>query len=146
MVGLTTKQFFPASAPGRVRRAAALLAVTTLCGCALGNAQVFTVQREKLGPKEANLTTVQPTSVRSRPTPLTERTKQQLIRTFQADEAFAVRPLPLGTKGIVLHANGPLSPSGNAYAEELEKYGISVQARRPRGDHQVRSEAGPHPV
>jgi hypothetical protein len=124
MVGLTTKKFFPVSASGRVRRAAALLAVTTLCG-ALSPAQVFTVQREKLGPKEANLTTVQPTSVQLATTPLTERTKQQLIRTFQADEAFAVRPLPLGTKGVVLHANGPLSPAGSAYAEELQKYGIS---------------------
>jgi hypothetical protein len=126
MVGLTTKQFFPASAPRAVRRAAALLAVTTLCG-ALGNAQVFTVQREKLSPKDANLTTVQPTSVQLSTTPITERTRQQLVRTFQADEAFAVRPIPLGTKGIVLHANGALSPSGNAYAEELQKYGISVK-------------------
>ena len=38
-----------------------------------------------------------------------------------------MRPLPLGTKGVVLHANGPLSPSGNGYAEELEKYGVSAK-------------------
>jgi hypothetical protein len=125
MVGLITKHFFPTGAESRVRRAAALLAATTLCGWGLSNAQVFTVQREHLGPKETNLTTVQPTSVHLDATPLSERTRQQLIRTFQADEAFAVRPLPLGTKGVVLHANGPLSPSGNAYAEELEKYGVS---------------------
>src|SRR5271168_1468380 len=118
MVGLRTKEFFPT---------AVLLALTTLGSCALGNAQVFVVQREHLGPKEANLTTVQPTSVALDNKPLTERTKQQLIRTFQADEAFAVRPLPLGTKGIVLHANGPLSPSGSGYAEELEKYGVSAK-------------------
>src|SRR5271168_3050860 len=116
MVGLRTKEFFPT---------AVLLAYATLCGCALGHAQVFTVEREHLGGKEVNLTTVQPTTVHLESTPITERTKQQLIRTFQADEAFAVRPLPLGTKGVVLHANGPLSPSGNGYAEELEKYGIS---------------------
>ncbi len=116
MVGFTTKELFPA---------AALLAVTAFGSCALGHAQVFVVQREHLGPKEANLTTVQPTTVALDTKPLTERTKQQLIRTFQADEAFAVRPLPLGTKGIVLHANGPLSPSGNGYAEELEKFGVS---------------------
>src|ERR1700691_2304916 len=116
MVAFTTKEFFPA---------AALLAATALGSCALGHAQVFVVQREHLGPKEANLTTVQPTSVALDTKPLTERTRQQLIRTFQADEAFAVRPLPLGTKGIVLHANGPLNPSGQAYAQELEKYGIS---------------------
>src|ERR1700685_1995439 len=115
MVGLITRQFYAAGAEGRVRRAAALLAATTLCGWALGNAQVFTVQREHLGPKDTNLTTGQPTSVRLDSTPLTERTRQQLIRTFQADEAFAVRPLPLGTKGIILHANGQLTPSGSGY-------------------------------
>jgi hypothetical protein len=127
MAGLTTKQFFPAGTVGGVRRAAVLWALITLCGCAFSNAQVFTVQREKLAPKEANLTTVQPTAVQLTTTPITERTRQQLIRTFQADEAFAVRPLPLGTKGVVLHANGPLSPSGAAYADELQKYGISVK-------------------
>jgi hypothetical protein len=127
MVGFTTKEFFPVSAKSAVRRAAGLLALTTLCGCALGNAQVFTVEREHLGSKDANLTTVQPTTVQLETKPLTERTRQQLIRTFQADEAFAVRPLPLGTRGVVLHANGPLSPSGNAYAAELEKYGISAK-------------------
>src|ERR1700685_2520127 len=125
MVGLTIKQFSPASGLAGVHRAAALLAGTTLCGCAQGNAQVFTVQREKLAPKEANLTTVQPTAVQLSTTPITERTRQQLVRTFQADEAFAVRPLPLGTKGVVLHANGPLSPAGTAYADELQKFGIS---------------------
>ena len=116
MVALTTKEFLPK---------AALLALATLGSYALGNAQVFTVQREHLGPKEANLTTVQPTSVALDNKPLTERTKQQLIRTFQADEAFAVRPLPLGTKGIILHANGTLNPSGSGYAQELEKFGVS---------------------
>ncbi len=125
MAGLTTKQFFPASAVSGAHRAAALLAVTTLFGGAFSNAQVFTVQREKLAPKEANLTTVQPTAVQLSTTAITERTRQQLVRTFQADEAFAVRPLPLGTKGVVLHANGPLNPSGTAYADELQKYGIS---------------------
>jgi hypothetical protein len=116
MVGLTTKEFFPT---------AALLALTTLGSCAVSSAQVFTVQREHLGPKETNLTTVQPTTVALENKPLSERTRQQLIRTFQADEAFAVRPLPLGTKGIILHANGPLTPSGSGYAQELEKFGVS---------------------
>jgi hypothetical protein len=118
MAGLITKEFIPT---------AALLALTTLGSCALGNAQVFVVQREHLGPKDANLTTVQPTSVALDSKPLSERTRQQLIRAFQADEAFAVRPLPLGTKGIILHANGGLTPSGSGYAQELEKYGISAK-------------------
>ena len=123
MVRFTTKEFI--ATPSGVVCRVAVLATSVLCGCALGNAQVFTVQREHLGPKEANLTAVQPTSVQLENKPLTERTRQQLIRTFQADEAFAVRPLPLGTRGVVLHANGPLNPSGEAYAQELEKYGVS---------------------
>ena len=123
MVGLACKQSLHVRPAFGMRSAAALLAVTTLVGVA--HAQVFTVQREHLGAREANLTTVKPTAVPLETKPITEHTRQQLIRTFQADEAFAVRPLPLGTKGVVLHANGPLSPSGTGYADELEKYGIS---------------------
>jgi hypothetical protein len=127
MVGLTGKNFFLAGVQNTSRRTSAFLIAAVFCGCAVGNAQVFVVQREHLGAKDTNLTTIQPTNVALNTKPITERTKQQLIRTFQADEAFAVRPLPLGKKGVVLHANGQLTPSGSAYAEELEKYGISVK-------------------
>jgi hypothetical protein len=127
MVGQSTRKYAPANPQIRVRRAAALLAATTLCGLAVGHSQVFTVQREHLGARDTNLTTVKPTQVKLDTAPLTERTRQALIRIFQADEAFAVRPLPLGTRGVVLHANGGLSPSGQAYATELEKYGISAK-------------------
>ncbi len=123
MVGLGGQESMLGRPVRRVRGAAAVLAVTTL-SC-LAHAQVFTVQREHLGAKDVNLTTVQPTTVALDTKPLTDHTRQQLIRTFQADEAFAVRPLPLGMKGVTLHANGPLSPSGTGYADELEKYGIS---------------------
>jgi hypothetical protein len=126
MVGLTTKNSFLSRLDRPAHRASVFLIATALSSSAL-SAQVFVVQREHLGPKEAGLTTVQPTDVVLQSKPITERTRQQLVRAFQADEAFAVRPLPLGTKGVVLHANGPLSPSGNAYAEELEKYGISAK-------------------
>lgn len=122
MVGFATKIRFPVGAKSAVAGATLMLAITGVC-----HAQVFTVEREHLGSKDANLTTVQPTSVALEQTPLTERTRQQLIRVFQADEAFAVRPLPLGTKGVTLHANGQLSPSGEGYAQELEKHGISVK-------------------
>ncbi len=122
MVWLGTKKCFPAEVKSAAAGAALLLVITGVC-----HAQVFTVEREHLGSRDANLTTVQPTSVALDTAPLTERTRQQLIRVFQADEAFAVRPLPLGTRGVTLHANGPLSPSGQGYAQELEKYGISAK-------------------
>ncbi len=122
MVGFATKKRFSTGAKSAAASATLLLVITGVC-----HGQVFTVEREHLGSKDVNLTTVQPTSVALDKAPLTERTRQQLIRTFQADEAFAVRPLPLGTKGVILHANGPLSPSGEGYAQELEKNGISAK-------------------
>jgi hypothetical protein len=83
------------------------------------------VQPDHVAGKVANLATFRPTSVQLANTPLTTRTREELIRIFQSEQAFAVRPLPLGTRGLALHANGPLSPSGSAYVAELEKYGIS---------------------
>jgi hypothetical protein len=140
MVRPIPTNFFLTRLDKSARRTSAFLILTALSACAL-NAQVFVVQREHLGPKEAGLTTVQPTDVALSTKPITERTRQQLVRAFQADEAFAVRPLPLGTKGVVLHANGSLSPSGTAYASELEKYGISAKP----GDRVVITKFEVHP-
>ncbi len=88
---------------------------------------MFIVQREQIPPQMASLTTVRPTSVPLSKHRISERTRMDLIRYFQADQGFAVRPLPLGHRGIELRANGPLAPSGKAYAEELEKYGIAIK-------------------
>jgi hypothetical protein len=103
----------------------ALLLGGLLCACSASTAQVFTVEREHVGGNIGNLTTLQPTSVHLTATPITVRTREELIRLFQSEQAFAVRPLPLGRQGLVLHANGPLSPSGSGYVDELEKNGIS---------------------
>jgi hypothetical protein len=108
-----------------VRRSSALLLGGLLCACSVSAAQVFTVEREHVGGNIANLTTLQPTSVRLSTAPITTRTREELIRLFQAEQAFAVRPMPLGRQGLILHANGPLSPSGQGYRDELEKDGIS---------------------
>ncbi len=87
--------------------------------------QVFTVERDHIAGKVANLATLQPTSVPLSTTPLSAQTRGELIRLFQSEQAFAVRPLPLGRRGLTLKANGHLVPSGNAYVDELEKSGIS---------------------
>jgi hypothetical protein len=106
-------------------RSAVLVLGALLCACSASPAQVFTVEPEHLPGNVANLTTLQPTSVKLDSARLTPRTRQELVRLFQAEQGFAVRPFPLGTHGLVLHANGPLSPSGSGYADELQKYGIS---------------------
>jgi hypothetical protein len=105
--------------------AGAVLAGSFLCGSSLCGAQVFTVETEHISKQVSNLTDLKPTSIPLQSTQLTVRTREELIRIFQAEQAFAVRPLPLGTRGLVLHANGPLSPSGKDYAAELDKFGIS---------------------
>jgi hypothetical protein len=74
MVGLSTKKSVLPHLEGAAQRASLLIA-TSLFGCALSNAQVFVVQREHLGPKDANLTAVQPTNVPLDTKPITERTK-----------------------------------------------------------------------
>jgi len=102
-----------------------VLAGSFLCGCGLSSAQVFTVETDHVSHGVPNLTAIQPTSVQLQTVALTPQTREELIRLFQSEQAFAVRPLPLGTHGVTLHANGQLSPSGKAYADELDKYGIS---------------------
>lgn len=87
--------------------------------------QVFTVGAPPPGSAMGNLATVHPTSVQLQKSPMTTQTKEEMIRLFQSEQAFAVRPLPLGTHGLGLHANGMLDPSGPAYAQELERDGIS---------------------
>lgn len=89
-------------------------------------AQVFTVGPAPIA-NSGNLATVHPTSVPLGDVPMTTHTREELIRLFQSEEAFAVRPVPMGHRGLALHANGMLSPSGNAYVDELQKDGISVK-------------------
>jgi hypothetical protein len=130
MDGFLANSLFSHGERSGVRRSSALLVGWLLCGglfcaCSVSAAQVFTVEREHPGGNIPNLTTLQPTSVRLGSTPITTRSREELIRLFQSEQAFAVRPMPLGKQGLILHANGPLSPSGHGYMEELEKYGIS---------------------
>jgi hypothetical protein len=124
MHGLFVKSLHTLCRHSRIS-AGAVLAGSFLCGCSLCSAQVFTVETEHVSKQVSNLTEFKPTSVDLQTTPLTTQTREQLIRLFQSEQAFAVRPLPLGTRGLVLHANGPLTPSGKEYVEELDKYGIS---------------------
>lgn len=89
--------------------------------------QVFTVEQDHTASQYTNLTVIQPTAVELRSTRLTARGRDQLIRHFQSEQAFAVRPLPLGRRGLTLHANGPLDPAGKGYTAMLETKGISAK-------------------
>ncbi|HEV2273029.1 MAG TPA: hypothetical protein VGR96_02620 [Acidobacteriaceae bacterium] len=126
MAGLISRLLLPLRSPLATGCASAVLGCA-LCACNVCAAQVFTVERDHIAGKSPNLTNFQPTSVQLGNVPIRMQTRAELIRIFQSEQAFAVRPLPLGRRGLVLHANGPLSPSGKGYVDELEKNGISCK-------------------
>ena len=112
---------------------AALLAAPTLAftfsmllaaSCCLpAHAQVFVVGREK----PQGIPDFKPTTVYLEDKPLTAASRQGLITAFAAEQGFAKRPLPLGTPGIMLHANGDLKFGNGDYYDGLVRKGTSAK-------------------
>ncbi|HTV14622.1 MAG TPA: hypothetical protein VME68_07900 [Acidobacteriaceae bacterium] len=102
---------------GRLLVLAAFCAPAALCG-----AQVFIVQPEHVEQHYAQIT---PTSVQFSNDAMTTIGREQLIRFMQAEQGFAMRPLPIGN--LDLEANGPMSPGGEKYIDELHQKGVSVK-------------------
>lgn len=67
------------------------------------------------------------TSVELSKHPLGERTRQELIRALQAEQGFAMRPIPMGHKGLILHANGEIDKGDEAYRSDLYKNGMAAK-------------------
>ena len=101
-----------------------LLAGALVCEPGQGYAQVFVVG-EKTAMADVS-TEFRPTRVELPSAPITERGRLELVRNLEAEQGFAHRPLPLGD-GLVLMANGNLTPGGDAYKEMLYKKGESAQ-------------------
>ncbi len=89
-----------------------------------GRAQVFIVTTERY---EARFLDFTPTDVTLPTRPAQEHTRMELQRTLQSEQGFAMRPLPLASRGLTLEANGQLSPSGGAYVKELNDKGIAAR-------------------
>lgn len=85
-------------------------------------AQVFVVQNEQI---DRRFSKIEPTQVALSSAKLNGRTRQELIRVLQAEQGFAMRPLPKGHKGLILKANGPLEPAGEEYLALMKTQGIS---------------------
>ena len=110
---------------GRKQWAVAALAAAGWLACGTpASAQVFVVEQEHV----PGVPVFQPTNVELKPQPLTARGHQELITALSSEQGFARRPLPLGAHGLVLHANGPLSPDGADYVQALQHNGISAKA------------------
>jgi len=70
---------------------------------------------------------IEPTKVALPEAPLDARGHQDLLRTLTAEQGFAMRPLPRGKKGLLLVANGKLTPVGEKYVETVTEQGLSVK-------------------
>jgi hypothetical protein len=107
------------------RRSVVCLLGLGLSAGMIARAQVFTVSTEHV---DGRALAFQPTNIPLPTQPATVRTREDLIRSLGSEQGFAMRPLPLTSKGVTLVANGPLTPEGSAYVKALEEHGISAKA------------------
>jgi hypothetical protein len=77
------------------------------------------------GPVDHQFQQIKPTHIDLPTAPLNEKTRLEVIRLLQAEQGFAMRPLPKGHKGLTLEANGNLEPAGEAYLNMVTNSGIS---------------------
>ena len=122
----------------KLSRTALGLAVTSCLGFVLPAAeicaQVLTIDTSgRTGPTvtgapvERQYQQIEPTHVDLSATPLDPKTRLAIIRTMQAEQGFAMRPMPRGHKGLVLAANGKLEPAGEAYVNMVVGNGLSCK-------------------
>ncbi|MGD0730009.1 MAG: hypothetical protein ABR956_02015 [Terracidiphilus sp.] len=79
---------------------------------------------------------ITPTHVPLTKTELDTKTRLELVRLLDAEQGFAMRPLPLGHKGLTLRANGKLEPAGEDYLAMVVSQGLSSKP----GDRVVLSD------
>src|SRR5277367_511345 len=109
-------------------RATALGVVVILaCNWTAASAQVMTVDT-KDGGIQSRFADIKRTHVQLSSQPVLQRTKLQLVRVLEAEQGFAMRPLPKGSKGLTLIANGTTTPNGAEYVKSLEHNGVALQA------------------
>ena len=58
--------------------------------------------------------------------PMSRQTRFYVIRGLQSEIAFARKPFPMGTKGLTLHEDGTITPSGSQLEKEMEALGPAV--------------------
>ena len=120
MTGLTTSHRIPRFTLLALTGGLLLLAVSVQGA----PSQVIT-----MGPNTtyAGYARIEPTHIDLPSDRLSGKTRQELIRLLDAEQGFAVRPVPKGSHGLVLRANGNLDPGGKSYLHALEEKGVSVR-------------------
>ncbi len=101
------------------------------CGIAVtvpAHSQAITISSKPSGAAiDRRYAQVEPTKVDLPTTQIDARGHQELLRVLTAEQGFAMRPLPRGKKGLVLAANGKLTPSGEGYLTAVTEQGLSVK-------------------
>ena len=102
--------------------------------CTASRAQVITINTNggatttgPAGTVDRRFAQIEPTKVDLPKTQLDPKTRYELLRFLQADQGFAMRPLPRGHKGLTLAANGLLEPAGEAYLSMVTEQGLSAK-------------------
>jgi hypothetical protein len=70
---------------------------------------------------------IEPTKVDLPKEPIDARGHQDILRSLVAEQGFAMRPMPRGKKGLVLAANGKLTPAGEGYVSQVTSQGLSAK-------------------
>lgn len=70
---------------------------------------------------------IKPTTVPLDKSELDAKTRTELIRVLQAEQGFAMRPFPMGHRGLTLVANGELTPAGEPYLDMVTANGICAK-------------------
>jgi hypothetical protein len=79
------------------------------------------------GTVDRRYSQIQPTNVSLDKSELDPKTRSELIRVMQAEQGFAMRPFPMGHKGLTLEANGKLTPAGEPYLDMVTANGICAK-------------------
>jgi hypothetical protein len=131
---------FIAYPAARLRRCG--FSAAMLCAFAIGysgnssaqitvNTKTGTVTNDSTGKATATVDRryqqITPTSVALTKSELDPKTRLELIRVMQAEQGFAMRPLPRGHRGLTLVANGKLEPAGEAYVSLVTSEGLSAK-------------------
>jgi len=95
------------------------------------NSKTGTVTNESTGKTintvDKRYQQIKPTSVPLTKSELDAKTRLELIRVLQSEQGFAMRPFPGGHRGLILEANGKLSPAGEDYLDMVTSDGLSAK-------------------
>jgi hypothetical protein len=94
------------------------------------------VKGDGTGTVDRRYAQIKPTDIPLSKTELDAKTRSELIRVLQAEQGFAMRPFPMGHKGLKLEANGKLVPAGESYLNMVTEFGICAKP----GDRVVLSD------